>query len=177
MPEGMSSHQKVQEDDIEGGLGEPFLRHDRRISNLASQNDFTAGAAPVSWENSTLLDCQTAASRDVAILRLQERDLIRSYSAPPAGSGQLSASARRPAPGNAAAEVRRFRKTLRWLNLDPSKARGLLSWASGLLLLVVVPVLSTTYLQPADDTPGHQARALLLPLVSGSACLPACMRA
>ncbi|CAI5482600.1 unnamed protein product [Closterium sp. Yama58-4] len=64
------------------------------------------------------------------------------------------------------AQVRRFRSTLRFLGLDTSSHRwALLTWGTGVALLVVVPCCLYAYVQPADDLPQHQLPFQLLVLL------------
>ncbi|GJP32387.1 hypothetical protein CLOM_g16981 [Closterium sp. NIES-68] len=64
------------------------------------------------------------------------------------------------------AQVRRFRSTLRCLALDTSSRRwAVLTWASGVALLGVVPCCLYAYVQPADDRPQHKLPFQLLVLV------------
>ncbi|CAI5520125.1 unnamed protein product [Closterium sp. Naga37s-1] len=64
------------------------------------------------------------------------------------------------------AQVRRFRSTLRFLGLDTSSCRwAVLTWGTGVALLLVVPCGLYAYVQPADDLPQHQLPFQLLVLL------------
>ncbi|CAI7815528.1 unnamed protein product [Closterium sp. NIES-53] len=64
------------------------------------------------------------------------------------------------------AQVRRFRSTLRFLGLDTSSRRwAVLTWGTGVALLLVVPCGLYAYVQPADDRPQHQLPFQLLVLL------------